>query len=433
MKALGKLYKRLRTPFGRMELWKDILTSSWPLLRVASGIHRRTLLRRTCIITVTGTYGKTTAARAITMALGGPENRPEIANSKSGLAKALLITPPWRSNAVFEVGIIEPGEMVQYARMFMPRIVVITSIGLEHQRNFGSVETLRSEKAKMLSLLPRDGTAILNGDDPNVYWMKSQTDRRVITYGFSETNDVRAINFHTIWPSGTRFECQIAGRSIPVFTRLHGKVMIYPALAAFSAALATGRNLDEVPVALEKMQAIRGRMQVFTLPGGAIVIQDEFKSSPETIEAAIDFLKEIPACRRILVLGEIDQITGSIGPVYRDLAARFGSFADRLILLGGNAYKFSSGAHSAGMEHQKISNCRKALAKAIEILRSELRDGDVVLVKGRSRQHLERIGLALKGKNVRCQVFQCQSRAYRCDTCPVLETGWDAEQAPSAN
>jgi UDP-N-acetylmuramoyl-tripeptide--D-alanyl-D-alanine ligase len=433
MKVLREVARLLRNPFERMELWKDLLSFSWPMLRISAGLYRRIFLRSTCIITVTGTYGKTTTARAITAALGMPVDRAEKSNNKSGIAKALLMTPPWRRFAVFEVGIMECGRMKQYARMLLPRVAVVNSIGIEHQRTVGPVETLRSEKAQILSLLPRDGIAILNGDDPNVLWMKTQTDRKVITYGFSETNDVSARNFQATWPSGSHFDCHISGRCIPVLTGLHGKVMVYPALAALAVVQATDYNLNKALSALEKIEPARNRMQLVKLPNGAIVIQDEYKSSPETMEAAIDFLKVIPVRRRILVLGEMDQILGSNGPVYRAMGTRLAPFADRLILLGNNARKYASGACQAGMERSKITNCGDLLDKAIEILQTELQADDVGLIKGRGCQHLERIALALQGITVKCRLPQCRSRAYRCDNCPMLKTGWETDHNHSAN
>ena len=44
----------------------------------------------------------------------------------------------------------------------------------------------------MVRALPRTGLAVLNGDDPNVMWMKPQTAARVVTVGFGATCDVRA-------------------------------------------------------------------------------------------------------------------------------------------------------------------------------------------------------------------------------------------------
>jgi UDP-N-acetylmuramoylalanine-D-glutamate ligase len=53
-----------------MELWKECLDRSWPVLREVARGYRRLVLRRTWVIVITGSYGKTTTQRAITVALG---------------------------------------------------------------------------------------------------------------------------------------------------------------------------------------------------------------------------------------------------------------------------------------------------------------------------------------------------------------------------
>ena len=54
----------------------------------------------------------------------------------------------------------------------------------------------------------------------------------------------------------------------------------------------------------------------------------------------------------------------------------------------------------------------------------DLAPGDVVLVKGRDTERLDRVALALQGRQVRCAIEFCDLRGVRCETCPKLETGW---------
>jgi hypothetical protein len=56
---------------------------------------------------------------------------------------------------------------------------------------------------------------------------------------------------------------------------------------------------------------------------------------------------------------------------------------------------------------------------AVDILRRDLEPGDVVLLKGRDTEHLERVDLALAGKEVGCKLVHCDAR-MRCSACPML-------------
>jgi len=61
--------------------------------------------------------------------------------------------------------------------------------------------------------------------------------------------------------------------------------------------------------------------------------------------------------------------------------------------------------------------------RTAELARYELKPGDVVLVKGRTRQRLTRLSLFLTGKKVLCNTVYYKL-PYRCDFCPMLEKGW---------
>lgn len=141
---------------------------------------------------VVGSFGKTTATRAVMAALGRSYAQHTSWNARGFLPLRLLLTPPLALHRVFEVGIRRPGTMVRYARFLRPDVVVVTSIGSEHARSLGPPEEIRDEKAHMVRALSPDGLAVLNGDDPNVRWMSTQTEARVVTYGFGAENDVRA-------------------------------------------------------------------------------------------------------------------------------------------------------------------------------------------------------------------------------------------------
>lgn len=58
----------------------------------------------------------------------------------------------------------------------------------------------------------------------------------------------------------------------------------------------------------------------------------------------------------------------------------------------------------------------KATADA---LRELLKEGDVVLVKGRDTEKMDRVALALLGRDVRCRRKFC-NLPWRCDGCPQL-------------
>jgi UDP-N-acetylmuramoyl-tripeptide--D-alanyl-D-alanine ligase len=316
--------------------------------------------------------------------------------------------------------------------MMQPDVVVVTSIASEHNRSFGTLENTSREKSEMLRGLRPGGVAVLNGDDPHVLAMRPAAgDARVVTFGFGEANDVQALEAKLDWPHGTRLRVRVGGEEREIRSRLLGRVMVYPLLAALAVAWLEGRDMGEAVAALERLPPRPGRLQHLPLPNGAWLIRDDFKSTLETIDAALDVLAEVPG-RRVVVIGDVSEPPGSIGPIYRRLGERLAGIASSVVCAGTGAgfKRYQAGAARAGMPRSALVHAEHSLRKAWELAGADLGPGDVVLVKGRDTERLDRVSLALQGRDVRCEIEFCDIKGLRCEVCPMLERGWTGVQMP---
>jgi UDP-N-acetylmuramoyl-tripeptide--D-alanyl-D-alanine ligase len=389
-----------------------------------AGAYRRVCLRRTRVIAVVGSFGKSTTTRAVLTALGRPIHPRFHYNCWSALARAVLRIRPRDRHAVLEVGIGAPGQMAVYARHLRPDVTIVLSVGSEHNRSLKTLEITRVEKSRMVQALPASGVAILNGDDLNVLWMKSVTSARIVTFGFQPANDVHAADLVLDWPNGMHFTLRACGETRRVHMRLLGKHMVYPILAAVAVSLVEGLVLDDAILALEQMAPTRSRMETRRLANGAWLIRDEHKSALETIDAALDLFAQIPAQRRLVVLGEVAEPVGRQALIYRRLGECVARAIRRAIFVGVDKswHSFASGARSAGLAKEDLPHA-KSVSHALDQL-GDLGPGDVVLVKGRDTQRLSRISLALTGRAVRCDIPRCYA-PVDCEDCPMLERGWN--------
>lgn len=427
--GLKDIPELLVNPIGRSRLVYGIWYRSWPVLFHLATLYRRTLIRNTRIVAVVGSFGKSTTTRAVLTALGRNINPLYDRNAWSSVARAVFRIRPYDRHAVIEAGIGAPGQMTPYARMIRPDIVVVTSIGSEHNRSLPTLEATREEKSEMVRALSESGIAVLNGDDPNVLWMKSQTRARTITFGIDEANDISASDITLDWPNGTRFKLHADGEIRDIRIRLFGKHMVYSILAAIAVSLAEEPTLDQVIPKLEAMSPTPGRMQLIRLKNGAFILRDDFKSPLETIEAGLDVLSEIPAQRRIIVLGDIEEPPEGKNQIYRQVGERIGEIASCAIFIGGDSCRnYSRGAKRVGLPPEEVTHIPGNVLKAAELLHEKLRPGDVVLIKGRGNQRLDRIALSLMGKTVRCNINSCDVKVVRCENCPMLERGWSGQK-----
>lgn len=425
-----QLIDLLRTPLGRQQIVGGLRYRAWPAYAAAARVHRARLPATTRVVAVVGTFGKTTTSRAVRAALGLDPAAHVSGNCWDHVARRVLAARACDRDVVIEVGIAAAGQMARYADVVRPDAVVVTSIGSEHRRSLGTLERTRDEKADMVRALPPQGLAVLNGDDEHVMWMRGETRARVVTFGLGAQHDVAGSDLKLDWPRGLSLTITARGESARVAAPLFGEKMAYPLLAAAAVALDGGRPLAEVARDLGRVSPASGRMQAIALPNDVWLLRDEHKSGVETFFAAIDAFAQIPARRRIAVVGDVAEPPSPQGPVYRAIGARLGASADRVIVIGQMYRRIAGGASDAGMPREHLLDAGRDPHDALALLRGMLEPGDVVLVKGRDTQHLERLWLALEGRTVGCRLVFCDVRT-RCERCPMLERGWpDGRRVP---
>jgi UDP-N-acetylmuramoyl-tripeptide--D-alanyl-D-alanine ligase len=256
-------------------------------------------------------------------------------------------------------------------------------------------------------------------------WMKGQTRARVITFGFGAGCDVRAEDARLDWPHGMRFRLSAFGQLREARVRLVGRHMIYPALAAIAVSGVEGLPLDESLLRLETLPPTPGRMDPVSLPNGATLLRDDYKSAQETIDRALDVLGEIPARRRMMLLGNVSEPQGPEESVQQALGGRVAAIASHMIIVGDGLQHYGSGARRAGMRSDAVIDGGGTPQQTAEVLARLLQPGDVVLVKGRRNQRLDRVRMIVQGRRVKCDIPFCDIRTIDCEDCPMLETGWD--------
>lgn len=409
------------TAMGRRRLWMATRAHVWPLTFPLAFLYRRMAIRRARVMAVVGSFGKTTTTRAVAAAMGQPQRHLECGlNSRGFLAEALLRAGPRCDAIVLEVGIKRTGEMRRYARLLRPDLAVVTSIGTEHHTSLGSIAQIAHEKAEILRRLPVSGTAVLNGDDPNVFGMARETKAAVMTFGFGDGCDVRASEYRLDGASGASFDLRAAGTTRRQRTRMVGRHQVYAVLAAVAAVLAEGRDLDTACRALEELPPTSRRLMPVALRNGAVLLVDDYKTVLETVHAALAALDVFPGKKRILVLGEIFEPPGDADATYRDVGRRAARTADRAIFVGRcPAFEsFARGAAEGGLRAQHAADVHEASRLA----RDEMASGSVVLLKGFGGQRFERIALLLAGEVVACSRATCTaSLTWPCATCSHLK------------
>jgi len=188
------------------------------------------------------------------------------------------------------MGADKPGDIKYLIDLAPCNAGVITAIGRVHEEFFGSLEKIVREKHIIVSRLKKDDFAILNADEVLVMEAQEKTRAKVITFGFSENADVRAIEMNiSAGPSadpwvdvqinGLSFKLIYKGSAVPVFLpSVLGEYQVYSALAAAAVGFSFGLNGVAVSEALKNYKSPPGRMNL--LPGikHTSIIDDTYNS-----------------------------------------------------------------------------------------------------------------------------------------------------------
>ncbi|RGC67944.1 UDP-N-acetylmuramoyl-tripeptide--D-alanyl-D-alanine ligase [Micromonospora sp. MW-13] len=339
------------------------------------------------VIGLTGSSGKTTTKDLIaqlTVRLGPTVAPPGSFNNELGHPWTALQAGPDTRFLVLEKGARGVGHVRYLCEVVPPRISVVLNVGVAHLGEFGSVENIALAKGELVESLPADGLAVLNADDPLVDAMAGRTRARVVRYGEAAHADVRAEDVTLDGRGRALYTLVVPEGSAPVRLGLTGRHQVSNSLAAAAVARELGMPLAELATALGELGLVSTRrMDVFERPDGVTVIDDSYNANPASMAVALRALAGMRGGgRAVAVLGYMAEL----GPYERDGHLEVGRLAaglgvDRLLVVGEPAAPIHEGATAVedwGGESVLLTD----QAAAVEVLRGELRPGDVVLVKG---------------------------------------------------
>jgi UDP-N-acetylmuramoyl-tripeptide--D-alanyl-D-alanine ligase len=333
------------------------------------------------VVGITGSLAKTSTKEQIAEVL--EEGRtvlrnPANWNNEIGLPMTLLRLRPEHEVAVLEMGLYTTGEIALLARLARPSIGVVTAVRGVHLSRAGSIEAIEAGKRELVEALPPDGWAILNADDPRVIGMAGQTPARVLSYGFSETAQVRATDVASLGVAGMRFTLQLPASTHAVTTPVLGRHGVHNALAAAAVAVCAGMAPADIVRGLTRPLHMPHRSQLVKA-GSWTILDDSYNASPDAVLAALGLLAELPG-RRFAVLGEMLELGDAAPAEHHRVGVGAASIADHLIVVSDGARLIADGAVEAGMAASSVELAADR-DEALALLLAELRDGDTVLVK----------------------------------------------------
>ncbi len=338
-------------------------------------------------IAVAGTHGKTTTTSLVacvlaeggldpTFVIGGKLNSAGT-NARLGTGK-YLVAEADESDASF--------------LHLQPMMAIVTNIDVDHMETYGGdYARLRQTFIDFIHHLPFYGLVVVCVDDPGVADIMDDLGRPVLTYGFTENAEIRAVNVEQV-ATTTCFTVQRPGREpLALSLNMAGKHNVANALAAVAVATDLGVEDDAIVRAFAQFEGIGRRFQVtgeVDTPKGRVLLVDDYAHHPREIAATVEAIRDGWPGRRLVVAFQPHRYSRT-RDLFEDFAMTL-SDVDTLVLLE----VFAAGESPiAGADSRSLARAIRARGQVDpvfiesidtlgETLASVVQGGDIVLTLG---------------------------------------------------
>jgi UDP-N-acetylmuramoyl-tripeptide--D-alanyl-D-alanine ligase len=368
------------------------------------------------VVGVAGSVGKTTTRTAIAAVAGAAGRIVHCPagnlNNAIGVPMVLLGLTARHTLGVVELGTSGPGEIELLTGIADPDVGVLTRVALEHAEGLGDLDAIEHEEGALLRGLRPEAVAVVNADDERcVRLLSSCRARRRLGFGLSQLASqpgasYRILGHESLSVRGTRVRIE---RPEAAQLDVQSPLLGLPGAYALGAALAAIEALLEGPLSSEQVAAALrspglgepGRLTPIELADGTLVLDDTYNSSPASVRSSVLVARELAerrGARLVLVLGEMRELGSLSALAHRELGQDLVAAAPALVLaFGGDAKLLLEAPASHSLPAHFADDARGAL----DILRTERRPGDVILVKASRGLRAERIVEGLSASETR--------------------------------
>ncbi len=239
-------------------------------------------------IVVSGTHGKTTTTSMLAWILESAGKNPShmIGGIPSNLGKGARFTDS--EFTVLEGDEYDTAFFDKRSKFlhYLPEVVIMNNIEFDHADIYDNIDQIKLTFERLLKVVPQNGVAYINGDDPNCRDVAVDAPAPVQRVGLGAMND---IIIEDISYDGELSSFTLTGEKYTV--PMSGEFNVRNAAMAVCAALFSGLTPDEIREGLMSFSGIARRQELKGEVNGIKVI-DDFAHHPTAIDLAIDALRQ---------------------------------------------------------------------------------------------------------------------------------------------
>ncbi len=332
---------------------------------------------KTKFIAITGSVGKTTAKELLAQILS-KYYRTHVTqgnlNNHIGVPLTIVNMPEDSQYAVIEMGMNHSGEITDLCRIAHPHISGITWVSEAHIQNFeDGIEGITRAKAEIFEFLIPDGAVFIPGDNDNYSLLEELAEANgvsdIISFG-KLSNEYEDI--------GENISAIIIDQKVSFPKILCERFVDNNILFALNIAAYMNLDLDDAVASMLELQPVKGRGAEIKHKSGALIIDDSYNASPESMKKALTNLRNKKTSgRKIAVLGEMKEL-GKNSKKYHESLSEYLEGVDLLITSGKDMEFLHKKAKAKVTKAEHFDDHHKTG----EALKSLLKKDDTVLIKG---------------------------------------------------
>jgi UDP-N-acetylmuramoyl-tripeptide--D-alanyl-D-alanine ligase len=359
------------------------------------------------VVGVTGSAGKTGTKEALYAALdrssrGKAHRSVKSYNNHVGVPLSLSRMPRDTQYGVFEMGMNHPGELRELTKLVRPHAAIVTTIAPAHIEFFKDEAAIADAKAEIFEGLMPDGEAILPADNPQYWRLRAAAEKytdNIVSFGFSAEADVRVLEHVGAAGGGSLITAKLPNGALCYTLSQSGDHWIANSLAVLAAVEAVGGDLAAAGLALAELGGLPGRgarYQIAIDGGEALLLDESYNANPASMAATLAELGKFNG-RKVAVLGTMKELGQKSDEYHLGLAAPLAAANVNFAILVGEEMQILAEKLKAGVEGPvEFAQCATA-REALDLLKSNLRASDTILVKGSNSMGLSSIVCALVG------------------------------------
>ena len=348
--------------------------------------RRSELDKKTRIIGVTGSVGKTSTKELIALALksaGSVYATIGNLNNHLGLPLSVVNIPNNINFCVLEMGMNHSGEISYLSNIARPEIAVVTNVGPVHLEFFDGIQSIALAKSEIFDYMHHGQFAIINKDDEykdiiiehakkkdlmiHLFSEKTESDFRLIDYKIDDNKTIATV----------KCKNQTLTYHFPIII---GKHLVFNSLAAIAVAESLGLDIIKAANNMANFTPVSGRGSVQSLKNNMILIDDSYNASIKSIEACFETVNTYKTkdSRTIVILGDMKELGDNSINLHKNLyKTALEAKIDKIYTVGELMKNLNTALPDSVRGIHKDTSPEMA-----EIIINEIKPHDIIAVKG---------------------------------------------------